>query len=105
MVDKTSTVAKMKGGNQTELYKGNAHEKKILKARSLEEIWPQYAKTVMKFNRPHHSVDWKKHFTHSLIRDPKINWDEFEKVDNKGMSLKVKKEIKSESIKELLKHQ
>jgi hypothetical protein len=27
MVDKTSTTAKMKGGNQTELYKDNAHNK------------------------------------------------------------------------------
>ena len=28
-VDKTSTIAKMKGGNQTELYKNNAYEKKL----------------------------------------------------------------------------
>lgn len=68
LIDKTSTVAKLKGGNQTELYKNNSHEKKVLKARSLEEIWPQYVKTVIRFNRPHHFVDWKKHFKHGLIK-------------------------------------
>lgn len=59
MINKVSTQAKMKGGNQTELYKGNAKEKKILKAKMLETVWPQYVKTVIRFNRPHHFVDWK----------------------------------------------
>ena len=59
MANKISTSVKMKGGNQTELYKGNAKEKKILKAKMLEAVWPQYAKTVIRFNRPHHFVDWK----------------------------------------------
>lgn len=68
LIDKTSTAAKMKGGNQTELYKGNDHDKKVLKAKSLEMIWPQYADTVMRFNRPHHFVDWKKHFNHPLLK-------------------------------------
>lgn len=60
MAKKTDTGQKMKGGNQTELYKGNAKEKKILKAKMLEAVWPQYTKTVIRFNRPHHFVDWKK---------------------------------------------
>ncbi len=55
---KTSTAQKMKGGNQDDLYKGNAMEKKILKAKSLELVWPQYAKTIYRFGRPHHSVNW-----------------------------------------------
>lgn len=59
MINKVSTTTKMKGGNQTELYKNNAREKKILKAKMLEAVWPQYAKTVIRFNRPHHFVDWK----------------------------------------------
>jgi hypothetical protein len=59
MADKVSTAAKMKGGNQTELYKGNAPEKNLLKAKMLEADWPQYAKTVIRFNRHHHLVDWK----------------------------------------------
>jgi hypothetical protein len=59
MADKVSTAAKMKGGNQDELYKGNDPRKKLLKAKMLEAVWPQYAKTVIRFNRIHHFVDWK----------------------------------------------
>lgn len=102
MVDKTSTTAKMKGGNQTDLYKGNAHEKKVLKARSLEEIWPQYAETVWRFNRPHHKVDWKRHFKHKLMRNPDFNWESLEKVNNFGMKLNAKKIVKSEELRKLL---
>jgi hypothetical protein len=56
----------MKGGNQTDLYKNNAYEKKLLKAKSLESVWPQYAETKIRFNRPHHYINWKKHFNHKL---------------------------------------
>lgn len=59
MADKVSTAQKMKGGNQTELYKGNDPKKNLLKAKMLEAVWPQYAKTVIRFNRHHHLVDWK----------------------------------------------
>ena len=59
MADKVSTAQKMKGGNQTELYKGNDPKKNLLKAKMLEAVWPQYAKTVIRFNRHHHLVDWR----------------------------------------------
>lgn len=59
MAKKTDTGQKMKGGNQDELYKGNDPKKKLLKAKMLESVWPQYAKTVIRFNRYHHLVDWK----------------------------------------------
>jgi hypothetical protein len=59
MANKVETSAKMKGGNQDELYKGNDPKKKLLKAKMLESVWPQYAKTVIRFNRYHHFVDWK----------------------------------------------
>ena len=59
LTNKTSTVAKMKGGNQDELYKNNSHSKKLLKAKMIEAVWPQYAKTVIRFNRVHHLIDWK----------------------------------------------
>jgi hypothetical protein len=59
MTNKVSTVVKLKGGNQDELYKGNDPKKKLLKAKMLEAVWPQYAKTVIRFNRYHHFVDWK----------------------------------------------
>lgn len=59
LAEKVPTSAKMKGGNQDELYKGNDPKKKLLKAKMLESVWPQYAKTVIRFNRYHHFVDWK----------------------------------------------
>ena len=59
LADKVSTAVKQKGGNQTELYQGNDPRKKLLKAKMLEAVWPQYAKTVIRFNRYHHFVDWK----------------------------------------------
>jgi hypothetical protein len=87
LVDKTSTAAKMKGGNQTDLYKGNSFDKKLLKAKSLEEMWPQYVRTVVKFGRPHHDVQWKKFFKHPLIRRKDIDWDNL-KPKEFGMKLK-----------------
>ena len=60
MVNKTSTTAKMKGGNQTELYKGNDPKKNLLKAKMLEAVWPQYTKTVIRFGRHHHLINWKQ---------------------------------------------
>lgn len=65
-IKKVSTVVKLKGGNQTDLYKGNSTEKKILKAKMLEDVWPQYVKTAIRFNRPHHVVNWKKYFKQPL---------------------------------------
>lgn len=59
MANKVSTADKMKGGNQTELYQGNKAEKNLLKAKMLEAVWPQYTKTVIRFNRHHHLIDWK----------------------------------------------
>lgn len=59
MANKVSTADKMKGGNQTELYKGNNPKKNLLKAKMIEAVWPQYAKTVIRFGRHHHLIDWK----------------------------------------------
>lgn len=60
MADKISTSMKMKGGNQDELYKGNAPVKNLLKAKMLEAVWPQYTKTIIRFGRHHHLIDWKQ---------------------------------------------
>jgi len=103
-IDKVSTVVKMKGGNQDELYKNNDHDKKILKARSLEEIWPQYAETKIRFGRPHHFVDWKKHFKHKLKRRTDIDWDEIENKKSDKFKLKAVKEIQSRKLKKLYKN-
>jgi hypothetical protein len=66
-MNKTSTSAKMRGGNQTELYLNNDPKKKIEKAVTLKKEWPQYVELKMRYNRPHHYVDWKKHFNNKLI--------------------------------------
>jgi hypothetical protein len=68
LIQKVSTVSKMKGGNQAELYLNNDHDKKKLKTKSLEMIWPQYVKSKYRFGRPHHQVSWGKFFTHPLLR-------------------------------------
>ncbi len=60
LAEKISTSSKMKGGNQTELYKGNDPAKNLLKAKMIEAVWPQYCKTVIRFGRHHHLIDWKQ---------------------------------------------
>lgn len=58
MANKVSTADKQKGGNQTELYQGNNPKKNLLKAKMLESVWPQYVKTVIRFKRHHHLINW-----------------------------------------------
>lgn len=60
LAKKVDTGQKMKGGNQTELYQGNAPKKNLLKAKMLEAVWPQYTKTVIRFGRHHHLINWKQ---------------------------------------------
>lgn len=67
-MNKISTAQKLRGGNQTELYQNNDVTKKIEKALTLQKQWPQYVELKMRYNRPHHYIDWKKHFKHQLIR-------------------------------------
>lgn len=59
MAKKVDTGQKMKGGNQTELYQGNNPKKNLLKAKMIEAVWPQYSKTVIRFGRHHHLINWK----------------------------------------------
>jgi hypothetical protein len=68
MANKNTTTVKQKGGNQSELYQGNSPLKKQLKSKSLEMIWPKYVKTVIRYGRPHHYINWGKYFNHPLIR-------------------------------------
>lgn len=75
LINKVSTSAKMKGGNQDELYKNNDPSLKSLKANSLKLIWPQYVKTCFRFGRPHHQVSWNKYFKHPLKKIVSLNND------------------------------
>lgn len=58
LIGKAQTMT-IKGGNSDELYKGNG---RLKMARSLELAWSHYpglVKTVRKYNRPQHHVNWK----------------------------------------------
>lgn len=79
LIEKISTVAKLKGGNQTELYQGNNKFKKQLKSKSLQKVWPSYVKVVERFGRPHHQVSWTKFFKHPLRRIVNIHGETQEK--------------------------
>ena len=72
LIKKVSTVAKMAGGNQTELYKNNDNKKKLLKSKSLQLVWPQYVNVVQKYGRWHHQVSWTKFFKHPLIKEHSV---------------------------------
>jgi hypothetical protein len=59
MIDKIATMT-MKGGNTSELYKGDG---RLKMARSLEKMWPGVVTTTRRFRRPQHYVDWSKFTT------------------------------------------
>jgi len=97
-VDKMATM-KMKGGN-TDRYKGDG---RLVMARTLEEIWPQYVETKIRFGRPQHVIknQWKN-FIHPLVRRTDIDWN---KIENKKYDFKLKKidNIKSKSLNKFYK--
>lgn len=100
LIQKIATMM-VKGGNTTDLYQGDGCLKM---ARSLERAWPGVVTTKRRFRRPQHVVkdSWKR-FGTPLKLKPGINLDDFDKVDEFGMTLKqIKPEIKSDTLKELL---
>ena len=56
VVDKMQTMT-MKGGNTTQLYKGDG---RLVMARSLECLWPGIVKVTRRFGHPQHSVNWSR---------------------------------------------
>lgn len=87
LIDKISTAAKLKGGNQTELYQGNNPRLKLKKAQTLKRKWPDHVEIVERYGRPHHYVNWNK-FTHGLKRREDIDFDN---LSNEKVSLNLKK--------------
>lgn len=96
-VDKVSTTAGMKGGNQTELYNNNDNQKFWIKTKMLADLWPEYVEIKYKFKRPHHHVNWRKHFKQNLIRRADIDWDS---ISKKKYDIKLKQvaPIKSKTL-------
>lgn len=77
------TTQRMAGGNTDVFYK---NEGTYFKSKMLEEMHPDVAKMVWKFNRYHHSVNYKV-FKQKLIKKPNITVSD--KIDNYGMVLKT----------------
>lgn len=101
-VDKITTMV-VKGGNTDDLYRGDG---RLIMARTLEEVWPEYVKTKWRFGRPQHVVkDSWKCFKTPLKLKPNVNLAELPKVNNYDMKLKQVKEVKSESLKKWLQEQ
>jgi len=95
-VKKVATMI-MKGGNTDNLYRGDG---RLRMARSLERAWPGVVKTIRRFQRPQHYVDWRK-FNTPLKRRQDIDWGALERVDEYGMRLEKRKEIKSVELQKL----
>lgn len=85
----------MKGGNTKDLYKKDG---RLVMARALEEMWPKYVNTIWRFGRPQHSVNWGV-FKHRLKLNDNIDLDKLPKVNNYGMKLKRRSNIKSNRLK------
>lgn len=67
------TTQKVKGGNTTEFYKDNGT---FLKSKMLENMHPDVAKVVWKFNRWHHEVDYSGFKQELKIKDKYKNIEE-----------------------------
>lgn len=76
LIDKMPTMT-MKGGNMTELYKGDG---RLKMARALERNWPGVVETKRRFKRPQHVIknQWKN-FDTQLVRRKDIDWKKIEK--------------------------
>lgn len=101
-VDKVSTLAGMKGGNQTELYKNNDPRKAWIKSQALKNVWPDYVEVKHKFSRWHHDVQWHKHFKQKLIRRTDIDWDAI-KQKRHTFNLKEVTPVKHRSVRNYVK--
>jgi len=79
------TTQRMSGGNTLEFYK---HEGTLNKSKMLEEMHPDVAKVVWKFNRWHHYVDYTPFKNNKLKRKKDLIIPD--EVNNYGMILKEK---------------
>jgi hypothetical protein len=98
MIEKRTTMS-MKGGNASELYKGDG---RLKMARALERMWPGVVKVDRRFNRPQHVVkdSWRR-FDTPLKRRADVDFSKFEKVNEFGMKLVQVKEIKSPTMRKI----
>ena len=76
------TTQRMKGGNMAEFY---SKEGTLNKSKILEELHPDVAKVVWKFNRWHHSVDYRPFKKNKLIKKEGLEIPD--RINNYGMKL------------------
>jgi hypothetical protein len=97
LVEKKTTMT-MKGGNATELYRGDG---RLKMARALERVWPGVVETKRRFKRPQHVVkdSWKR-FDTPLRLKPGIKIDP--KPNEYGMKLTAVKPVKSAVLKAIV---
>lgn len=88
-IQEKATTQTLQGGNTDAFY---AQEGTLNKSKMLEEMHPDVAKVVWKFNRWHHSVDYKPFKANKLKRVDGIVMPDV--VNNYGMVLKYKKDLK-----------
>lgn len=79
-----ATTQKFSGGNKSEFY---ASEGTLPKSRMIVDLHPDVAKVVWKFNRWHHSVDYRPFKTNRLI--PRADLVIPDGVNDYGMSLRT----------------
>lgn len=98
LVQKLRTMV-VKGGNTDDLYQKDG---RLIMARTLEEVWPEWVETKWRFGRPQHVVknSWRD-FKQPLIRRTDIDW---KKIENQkyDIPLKVVDEVKSPRLKQFL---
>jgi hypothetical protein len=83
------TTQRMKGGNTAEFYE---NEGTLAKSKMLEEMHPDVAKMVWRFNRWHHNVDYRPFKKNKLIKKHGLIIPDG--INNYGMVLKEKKKNK-----------
>ena len=90
------TTQRMSGGNHEQFY---SKDGTYLKSKMLEDMHPDVAKVVWRFNRHHHHVNYKP-FKENPLGKISENSD-LEKVNNYGMDLKTwkKKDFNENLIK------
>jgi len=88
----------VKGGNTQDLYQKDG---RLIMARTLEEVWPEYVKTKWRFGRPQHVIkDSWRCFKTPLRLKPTVSLDVLPKVNNYGMALTAVREVKSDRLKQ-----
>ena len=88
----------VKGGNTEDLYQKDG---RLIMARTLEEVWPDYVTTKWRFGRPQHVVkDSWRCFKTPLQLKTGVDLSAMPKVDERGIKLKQLRAAKTDRLKD-----